>query len=89
MSFLAEVGKFFKHLGSSVVAGLGYANAKGLTDEVVAMALAYVKEAAVTTLTNPEKRDQVEAKVAAVTHLPESVVALAVQIAVMAFKAGK
>lgn len=87
MSFFSAVGKWFKQLGSVVASALGFANIKGLTDAIVTIALRYVKEAAVTTLSNPQKRDWVEAQVKARTGLSDSIVALAVQLAVQAMKA--
>ena len=86
MSFLSMVGGFFKRLGSVMVTALGFANVRGLTDEVVYVALDYVKLVAARQIDNAAKRELVVDKVSQVTKLPESVVRLAVELAYQVYK---
>jgi hypothetical protein len=87
MSFLNSLKEFAKHIGSAVVAALGFATTSGLTDAVVEAAKEQVKLAANSALDNTEKREFVVAKLSGMLHLPESVIRLAVERAVQAVKA--
>lgn len=87
MSFLKSLKEFAAHVGSAIVAALGFASATGLTDAVVEIAKKQVKEAALSQLDNADKREMVVEHLVGLLHLPESVVRLAVELAVQAVKA--
>lgn len=87
MSFIKSLKEFAKHVGSAIVVALGFASANGLTDAVIEIAKEQVKAAASSALDNTEKREFVVSKLSGMLHLPESVIRLAVELAVNAVKA--
>jgi hypothetical protein len=72
-----------------VVHGLGYATSRGLSDAMVHSALGFIEETATQALTDQQKRAKVEAELAALFHLPTSVIQLIVAIAFQVYKAEK
>lgn len=87
MNVFTKLGAWFKKLGKFVWEGLEQAGVKGLTDELVQEALAWAKVAAQQALSNDKKREfVVRALVARFPLVPESVIRLAVELAVQILK---
>lgn len=81
MNFFKKVGRWFKNAGSLIWQALEAAGIRGLTDEIVALALIWVKEAAKKELDNAGKREWVVQQLVA-KKVPESIARLAVELAV-------
>lgn len=85
MSVFTKIGRWFAKAGSLIWHALEAAGIRGLSDEVVALALIWVKEAVKTGLDNTAKREWVVGQLVA-KHVPESIARLAVELAVQAAK---
>ena len=81
MSFLS----FFKKVSTIVSYALGHASTKGLTDDIVHLALEWVKVAATKELDNDSRREFV-VKLLTNRGIPESVARLATELAVQLAK---
>lgn len=79
------LGAFFKKIGSFISKIWGAAEKLGLTDELVKIALGWVKVADEKYVDNAEKREWVVGILKA-KGIPESIARLAVELAVRAFK---
>ena len=79
---------FFKRFGRLIKLALVFAEAHGLTDDLVAHALKLVTSAQVdaTLTTNTARREWVVTQIHKRTHDPESTARLAVELAVKAYK---
>lgn len=86
MGFWGGIAGAFKGLGKLIMKGLRAAHEAGLTDEVVDLALKWVKVAAGKEIDNAAKREFVVAILKA-RGLSESVARLAVELAVRLLKA--
>ncbi len=87
MNIVAAIGKFFSKFGKVIWGALEQAGIKGLSDELVDVAKAWVKVAAQQQLDNTQKREFVVKAVAAkFPAIPESIIRLAVELAVQAVK---
>ena len=83
MSVWSKIGNFFGKIGKLIA----YAGLKGLTDELVEVAKAWVKIAAGKELDNTQKREFVVKILASkFPAIPESIIRLAVELAVQAVK---
>ena len=76
---------FWKKLGGLLKAGLKFAVERGLTDEIVKIALALVKIAGNKFVDNTERREFVVAALVK-KGIPESIARIAVEIAVQLWK---
>lgn len=85
MSFFSSFGSFFKRLGSILLSAFDAAGGNGLTDQIVQLALTFVKEAAVKFADNTERREWVVAQLVA-KGIPESLARLGVELAVQLLK---
>ena len=85
MSIFGNIGKFFKKFGSLILQALESAGAAGLTDDVVQLALAWVRVAATKFTDNTEKREFVVA-ILVKKGIPEYIARLAVEMAYAFFK---
>lgn len=85
MNIFGSIGGFFKRLGSFLFKGMTYAIEKGLTDELVKLALGFVREAADKLVNNTEKREYIVRELMN-RGVPESLSRLAVELAVMIYK---
>ena len=86
MNLVKVLKEFAQHLGSAIVKGLGYATAKGLTDDLINIAVGEAKRAATSIADNQERRDWVVAQLEA-RGVPESVARFATEWAVQIIKA--
>ena len=77
--------RFFKAIGRGIARALQFAEARGLTDELVDLALSHVSKAQVRFLNSTDRREWVVAELMK-DRVPESVARLAVELAVSAFK---
>lgn len=75
----------FKAIGRAVKRALTFAQASGLTDALVQLALTFVTQAAQSFVDNAAKREWVVAQLVA-RHVPESIARLAVELAVQLYK---
>jgi len=82
MSFFSKIGEFF---GGLIKKAFNVATSSGLTDELVAKALVWVKAAAVKFVDNAAKREWAVAQLVK-AKIPESIARLAVELAVQLFK---
>ena len=85
MNPFKAVGAWLKKAGSLVWHALEAAGVKGLSDEVVALALIWVKDAARQGLDNDQKRAWVVQQLVN-KRVPESIARLAVELAVQLAK---
>ncbi len=85
MSVFSAIGGFFKKVGGFIGKALVSAGAAGLTDEVVQLALVWVRVAATKFTDNAEKREYV-VQILIAKHVPEAVARLAVELAYAFFK---
>ena len=79
---------WFGKLGKLIWTGLKHAEKLGLNDKTMKLALEVVKTAASTSKSNDEKREWA-VKVLTTAGIPEILARLSVELAVLAFKAGK
>ena len=79
--------ELFKRLGALIWRAINAAEASGLTDQIVEMALPLVLRAAVELATNEARREWVVATLIA-NGIPESVSRIAVELAVQIVKRG-
>lgn len=86
MNLFKRIGAFFTKVGKLIWGALDAAGVRGLNDEVVALALIWVKEAAKTALDNAERREWVVRQLVA-KRVPESIARLAIELAVQLLKA--
>lgn len=77
---------FFVSLGGLLKRAFGLAQAAGLTDELVQLALGWVREAEKQTIDNPAKRELVLAALKA-KGVPEGLARLVLELAVRLLKA--
>jgi hypothetical protein len=87
MSIFGSIGSFFKKIGVGIGKAFVVAGGRGLTDEVLALAIEYVRSYVDSTLTNDQKREAVVRLLKNRLHIPESIARLAVELAVQAVKA--
>ena len=81
MNPFVAIGHFFKKIGQLVGKAIVAAGAAGLSDEILHLALGYVKSAAESQLDNDARREQVVSLL--LGHgIPESICRLAVELAV-------
>ena len=73
---------FFKGLAKKA---FGYAKDNGLTDDLVKLALKWVREASKQTVENPEKREWV-VEILKAKGIPESIARIAVELAYQLYK---
>jgi hypothetical protein len=59
MSIFGSIGSFFKKIGVGIGKAFVVAGGRGLTDEVLALAIEYVRSYVDSTLTNDQKREAV------------------------------
>lgn len=80
----------FRKLGGLIRRAVEFAKARGFSDELVMLALDYVKRAGNMPglATNAERKAWVYAALAAATGRPESVINLAIETAIQLWKAG-
>lgn len=76
---------FFQRLGSLIAKALRFAESRGLTDDLVDLALKHVLKAQEQFTTNEERRDWVLAQLRR-KKVPESVARLALEMAVALYK---
>ncbi len=87
MNLFSVLGKFFSKFGKTIWSALEQAGIKGLTDELVDVAKQWVKVAAEQQMDNKQKREFVVKAVASkFPSIPESIIRLAVELAVQAVK---
>lgn len=88
MSIIAKIRQFFgAHKQEIITVGLAYAESRGLTPEVAALALKWVKVAETTWQSNTDRRNWVVDVLVRKSGLSESVARTAVEIAVQALQA--
>jgi len=85
MNILGKVGDFFKTLGGLIGRGLKCAVSNGLTDEIVGVALVWVRVAAVKYVDDSERRESV-VKILKDKGVPEGIARMAVELAYCIFK---
>lgn len=85
MGFFGSIGSFFKKVGKLTGKAFLAAGGRGLTDEIVQVALTWVKMAATKTLDNTGKREFV-VDILVSRGVPESIARIAVELAVQLFK---
>jgi F0F1-type ATP synthase membrane subunit c/vacuolar-type H+-ATPase subunit K len=81
----SAIGSFFKKLGELIGRGLKAAVTRGLTDQIVALAVGYIRVAAEKAISNDDKRELV-VKLLAGHGIPESVARFAVELGYQAIK---
>lgn len=79
-------GKLFGGIGKGLKAAVGFAQDHGLTDEILKLALQWVKVAEAQNIDNPAKRELV-VKVLVGKGVPENVARLAVELGVQTIHA--
>lgn len=84
--FLNALGRVFVVIGRWARQAFGYAESKGLTDDLVTTALGFVEQAQQQFTDNAQRREWVVAALLAL-KVPESVARLAVELAVQLMKA--
>lgn len=85
MSFFGSLGDWFKSLGKHIVGALNAAGARGLTDDLVTLALEWVKVAATKELDNDQRR-QFVVQLLVGKGIPESIARLATELAYQLFR---
>ncbi len=85
MSVLGSIGGFFKKLGTLAVKALGIAGDAGLTNDIIADALYWVKVASTRLADNAQKREFVVQMIMS-KGIPEYIARLAVELAYTLFK---
>lgn len=85
MSFWSSVGNFFKKVAGVAISAFQAAGGNGLTDQIVALALVFVKEAATKFSDNAEKREWAVQQLIQ-RHVPESLARLGVELAYQQLK---
>lgn len=85
MSVFGSIGNFFKKVGSLIGKALVSAGAAGLTEDVVQLALVWVRVAATKFTDNAQRREYVVSILVA-KHVPEYIARLAVELAYAFFK---
>lgn len=85
MNIFRALGRVFVRIGKVMLAGLRFAEAKGLTDDLVDMALRLVTQAQAQFPDTEDRRDWVVDRLVA-HRVPESVARLALELAVQAYK---
>lgn len=85
MNPFSAIGNFFKKIGQLIGKAFQAASDNGLTDAIVAQALAKVKQLATSALTNAERREQAVSFLIG-RGIPESIARLAVELAVQLAK---
>ena len=85
MTFWSKVGGFFKAIGRGFQAGFRFAVERGLTDEVLRLALGWARVAADQFADNAQRREFVVRMLIA-RGVPEFVARLAVELAVSTLK---
>lgn len=86
MSFLSKVKSFFASIVHLAHLAFDFAKVRGLTDEIVAMALVWLRVAERKFVDNAEKREWV-VNILVGKGIPESIARLALELAVQVFKA--
>ena len=87
MNIFSKIARTLKKIGTLVWKALDAAGAKGLTDEVLQLAIKWAKVAAGKQLDNAQRREFVVGILTA-KGIPESIARLAVELAVQAIKSG-
>ncbi len=85
MSFFGSLGSFFKKIGKAVGEAFLTAGGRGLTDEVLSIALTWARVAANKAMDNAAKREFV-VEILVARGIPESIARLAVELAVQVLK---
>lgn len=87
MNVFKALGKAFKAIGKFAVKAFGIAQEKGLTDDLVQLALGFVTAAAGKFDTNAEKREWAVVGLQA-AGVGENIARIAIELAVALFKKG-
>lgn len=85
MNVLKAISGFFSKVGAIVMKGVKYAHDAGLTDDIVNVALPYVREASKKFVDNDERREWV-VKALVARKVPESIARIAVELAYRIYK---
>mgnify|MGYP001609268981 CR=1 FL=1 len=86
MNPFKSIGHFFAGVGKLIGQGLHLAKDAGLTDEIIQIAIPYIKQASIKYIDNTNRREWVVAVLMA-RGLPESVARLATELAYRIYKA--
>lgn len=87
MSIFGSIGSFFKKIGVGIGHAFVAAGGRGLTDDVLAVAVSLVRSYIGSSLDNTQKREAVVRLLMSRVHIPESIARLAVELAVQTVKA--
>ena len=87
MNPLRVIGRLFVKAGKGILAVLRFAERKGLTDDLLDLALTFVTHAQVEFADPAARRAWVVNELKAHTRAPDSIINLVVELAVQAYKA--